>query len=140
MSEIGLDSLRNGEAAQAEAVGGQVRTAFAAGCAGAFVFSWTDEWHRAGEQVLDWSFGVTDRERRPKPALGALRSAMVEVPFPKDLDWPRISVVVCSYNGSRTLADCCDGLLRLTYPNFEVIVVDDGSTDAPQHRAQLDSR
>jgi len=129
MSELGLDSLRHGEAAQAEAVGLQVRTAFAGGCAGAFVFSWTDEWFRAGAQVEDWSFGLTDRERRPKPALATARRAMIEVPFPKDLDWPRVSVVVCSYNGSRTLADCCEGLLRLAYPNFEVIVVDDGSTD-----------
>jgi GT2 family glycosyltransferase len=38
-------------------------------------------------------------------------------------------VIVCSYNGQRTLHDCLDGLLKLDYPNFEVIVVDDGSTD-----------
>src|SRR5262245_5966182 len=129
MSELGLDSLRNGEERQAEAVEWQIGRAFAAGCAGAFVFSWTDEWHRAGETVDDWRFGLTDRERRAKPALAAARRAMINIPFPKDLDWPRISVVVCSYNGSRTLADCCEGLLRLEYPNFEVIVVDDGSTD-----------
>jgi GT2 family glycosyltransferase len=37
---------------------------------------------------------------------------------------------VCSYNGARTIRDCCEGLLRLEYPNFEVIVVNDVSTDA----------
>jgi GT2 family glycosyltransferase len=38
-------------------------------------------------------------------------------------------VIVCSYNGARTLAECCAGLRALDYPNYEVIVVDDGSTD-----------
>jgi GT2 family glycosyltransferase len=130
MGEIGLDSRRHGEEAQAKVLDWQVRTAFAAGCAGAFVFAWTDEWYRGGHEITDWDFGLTDRQRCPKPALTAVCSAFAEVPFPKDLSWPRISVVVCSYNGSRTIRDCFEGLLRLEYPNFEVIVVDDGSTDA----------
>src|SRR5207253_10093847 len=44
--------------------------------------------------------------------------------------WPRISVVVCSYNGARTIRSCLEGLLELEYPDYEVIVVNDGSTDA----------
>src|SRR4029450_12845353 len=107
-----------------------IRTAFAAGCAGAFVFAWTDEWYRGGYDIEDWDFGLTDRQRRPKAALAAVCNAFAEVPFPKDLPWPRLSVVVCSYNGARTIRDCCEALLRLEYPNYEVIVVDDGSTDA----------
>src|SRR5881296_2292838 len=51
MSEIGLDSFRNGEDVQARALDWQIRTTFAEGCAGAFVFSWTDEWFRAGVDV-----------------------------------------------------------------------------------------
>ena len=129
MSEIGLDSLRHGEEAQAEALEWQVRTTFAAGCAGAFIFAWTDEWYRAGADVDDWRFGLTDRERQPKPSLAAVREALAEVPFPKRMAWPRISVVVCSYNGARTIRDCFEGLLTLEYPNLEVIVVDDGSRD-----------
>src|SRR4030095_14301504 len=69
MSEIGLDSIRNGELAQAATLDWQIRTTFAAGCAGAFVFSWTDEWLRAGAQVDDWAFGLTRHDREPKPAL-----------------------------------------------------------------------
>jgi len=38
-------------------------------------------------------------------------------------------VVVCTYNGSRTLHDCLSGLARSEYPNYEVIVINDGSTD-----------
>src|SRR5262245_39046291 len=130
MAEIGLDSYRNGEETQARVLDWQIRTAFAAGCAGAFVFAWTDEWFAGGTEVEDWNFGLTRRDRRPKPALAAVRDAFADAPFPSDLRWPRISVVVCSYNGAPTIRDCFEGLLKLEYPNFEVIVVDDGSTDA----------
>src|SRR6266545_3919819 len=129
MTEIGLDSRRNGEDKQAEVLNWQIRDSFAAGCAGTFVFAWTDEWYRSGYDILDWDFGLTGRDRQPKPALAAVRSAYAEVPFPSDLDWPRISVVVCSFNGGRTIRQCCEALLELEYPDFEVIVVDDGSTD-----------
>ncbi len=130
MSEIGLDSLRHGEETQAHVLDWQIRTSFAAGCAGTFVFAWTDEWHRDRADVDDWAFGLTDCERRPKPALANVRKAFAAVPFPLDLCWPRISVIVCTYNGSRTIRDCLDALRRVEYSNFEVIVVDDGSTDA----------
>jgi GT2 family glycosyltransferase len=130
LAEIGLDSRAHGEDTQARTLDWQIRTAFAAGCAGVLVFAWTDEWHRGGYDIEDWDFGLTDRERRPKPALASVRSAFAEIPFPPNLPWPRISVVVCSYNGAHTIRDCLEGLTRLEYPNFEVIVVDDGSTDA----------
>ena len=132
LSEIGLDSLRHGEDAQASALDWQVRATFAAGCAGAIVFAWTDEWFSGGARgtdVDDWKFGLTDRERRPKPALAAVRQAFAEAPFPPGVSWPRISVVICSYNGARTIRECLAALQRLDYPDFEVIVVDDGSTD-----------
>jgi GT2 family glycosyltransferase len=130
MAEIGLDSRRNGEEVQARSLDWQIRTTFAAGCAGAFVFAWTDEWYRGGYDIEDWDFGLTRRDRSAKPALTAVREAFAEVPFPPDVPWPRISVVVCSHNGELTLPDCLEGLSKLRYPNFEVIVVDDGSTDA----------
>lgn len=129
MAEIGLDSLRNGEDTQAEVLDWQIRTAFETGCAGAFVFAWTDEWHRGGNDIEDWDFGLTTRDRSPKPALFAIRKAFEEVPLRKRANIPFISVVVCSYNGSRTIRDCCEGLQKLVYPNFEVIIVDDGSSD-----------
>jgi O-antigen biosynthesis protein len=129
MSEVGLDSLRNGETRQAEALDWQVRSTFASGCAGVFVFSWTDEWHRADAEVDDWEFGITRRDRTPKLALSALRNAFSETPFPADLGWPPFSVVVCSFNGSRTIGECLQAVSKLRYPAFEVIVVDDGSED-----------
>ena len=38
-------------------------------------------------------------------------------------------MVVATYNGSRTLEACLQSLVELDYPHYEVIVVDDGSTD-----------
>jgi GT2 family glycosyltransferase len=128
MSEVGLDSLRNGELAQAKVLDWQVRTSLRAGCAGLFIFAWTDEWYR-GDAVDDWLFGLTTHDRRPKPALAAVRRAMAAGLEPSDGVWPRMSVVVCTHNGARTIEECCEGLSRLEYPDFEVIVVDDGSTD-----------
>ncbi|TMA22718.1 MAG: glycosyltransferase, partial [Deltaproteobacteria bacterium] len=128
LSELGLDSLRNGVQTQARTLDWQIRSTFAAGAAGAFVFSWTDEWYRGGEDVDDWAFGLTDRQRNPKPALRAVSRSYREVPFAEG-DPPRISVVVCTYNGARTIRECLDGLVGLQYPNHEIIVIDDGSTD-----------
>jgi len=130
LAELGLDSRRNGEEAQATSLAWQLETVFAAGCAGAFVFGWTDEWFRGGHDIDDWDFGLTTRDRVAKPALLSVMRAFREVPFPADMQWPRVSVVVCSYNGARTIRDALDGLHRIDYPDYEVIVVNDGSTDA----------
>lgn len=43
---------------------------------------------------------------------------------------PRISVIVPVYNGEAYLAQALDSILQQDWPDFELIVVDDGSTDA----------
>lgn len=129
MSEVGLDAMRNGEETQAKVIEWQIRTSFAAGCVGCVIFSWTDEWYRGGAEVDDWAFGLTTETREPKPALNTVREAFSEVPFKADINWPRISVVVCSYNGAHTIRDTLEAIQKLDYPDFEAIVVDDGSTD-----------
>ncbi|MGB0909311.1 MAG: glycosyltransferase [Nitrospirales bacterium] len=129
LAEIGLDSMRKGEDTQAEVLDWQIRAVGAAGGAGAFIFAWTDEWYRGGYEIEDWDFGLTDRGRQSKPALGTVQQAFQEFPIQSNSEWPRISVVVCSYNGSRTIRDCLDALLQIDYPDYEVIVVNDGSTD-----------
>lgn len=45
------------------------------------------------------------------------------------MTFPPVSIVVCVYNGESTLGRCLDSVSALAYPDYEVIVVDDGSTD-----------
>jgi GT2 family glycosyltransferase len=130
LTEIGLDSRRNGEDAQAGVLGRQLRTAYGLGAAGGFVFSWTDEWHRGGHDVDDWDFGLVDRDRRPKRALRDVAAVFADPITPPESGWPQASVVVCSFNGERWMRGCLEALSALDYPAYEVIVVDDGSTDA----------
>jgi O-antigen biosynthesis protein len=42
---------------------------------------------------------------------------------------PMVSVVICAYNAERTMEACLESLCKLDYPNYEVVVVDDGSRD-----------
>ena len=131
ISEIGLDGLRNGEEKQAETLDWQVRSIFRNGCCGVVVFQWTDEWYHGTVPVEDWKFGLTTRERTAKPALHAVRRAFYETPFPENgVRWPKISLVVCSFNGASTIRETLDGLQRLDYPEYEVIVINDGSKDS----------
>src|SRR5256885_1903310 len=130
LAEVGLDSRRNGEEGQARSLAWQLRTTFRAGAAGAFVFAWTDEWHRGGHDVEDWDFGLVRRDRTPKPALAVVERNLAAVPAGPDMDWPRISVVVCTHNGAPAIAECLSAVTRLDYSNYQVILVQDGSTDA----------
>ncbi|HXG08646.1 MAG TPA: glycosyltransferase [Gemmataceae bacterium] len=129
LGELGMDTRRHGELEQAEFLAGHLREALLVGLAGAFVFAWTDDWYTGGHPITDWAFGITHADRLPKAAYHALREVFDRSPAAL-LSWaPRVSVVVCSYNGGRTLAQCLQSLLTLDYPDYEVIVVDDGSTD-----------
>jgi GT2 family glycosyltransferase len=130
LAEVGLDSRRNGVAKQAEVLDWQIQTAFSTGCAGVFVFAWTDEWSRGGFEIEDWDFGLTTRNRKAKPALQIVASAYRDAPFRGVANWPRISVVVCSYNGERLIGQTLAKVLQSDYPDYEVIVVNDGSKDA----------
>ena len=42
----------------------------------------------------------------------------------------KVSIIVVNWNGQKFLQDCLDSLSRQTYPSREVILVDNGSTDA----------
>lgn len=43
--------------------------------------------------------------------------------------FPTVSVIVLNYNGMSFLKDCFDSLLAATYPDTELLMVDNGSTD-----------
>ena len=129
MTEIGLDSRQHGEQLQARQLASQVQAVFAAGCAGAFVFSWTDEWHRGGQMITDWSFGLTDVERNPKPAYYAISQVSSKTAHPSRSD------TAARFRSGLQLKQRTDDPAmpgragEIRYPRYEVIVVDDGSTD-----------
>jgi glycosyltransferase involved in cell wall biosynthesis len=137
LGEFGIDSIRNGEGEQARALSQHARRVFRHGLAGSFVFSYTDDWFTGGAQIEDWAFGVTTRDRRPKLAADALRDVWRQVPRVEEPNLPKVSVVVCSYNGGQTLQECLASVTRQNYPDYEVVLVDDGSTDNTRRIAQL---
>lgn len=129
MAEIGLDSLRNGNDLQSETLAWQLETCRNAGLAGAIVFAWTDEWHRGGMDIEDWHFGLVDKYRNVKPALSAVSREFRKSITSSLEHWPRITIAICTYNGARTIKQTLDVLNQYQYPDFEVLVVNDGSTD-----------
>jgi glycosyltransferase involved in cell wall biosynthesis len=129
LTEFGVDSMREGEAHQAELVRMMVRTGYESGAAGCFVFSWTDDWFTGGHQIADWAFGMVDAQRNPKPAFHAMRAQYTEILPPRLERSPKVSVVVCAYNADRTMEACLESLRHQNYPDYEVVVVNDGSTD-----------
>ena len=142
LAEAGADSCREGEDGQAAIAAMHVRTAFSEGACGAVVFAWTDEWWRGGRPVDDWAFGLVDAARKPKPALRAVSGAFADAPFSEAerSTWPKVSVVVCAYNEAATIDECLASIENLTYPDFEIILVNDGSRDATGAIARRHSR
>ena len=129
LAEFGMDSQKEGEKAKAQFLSGHIEVAFRAGLAGAFIFAFTDDWHTGGHQIENWFFGLTDKDRKPRGAYHAVAEQFKRAPNFTLPDTPKVSVVVASYNGGRTLPACLQSLKHLNYPNYEVILVDDGSTD-----------
>ncbi len=60
---------------------------------------------------------------------GSQTGELKPLELPQLLDSPLVSVLIANYNYARYLGKALDSMLCQTYPNFEVIVCDDGSTD-----------
>jgi O-antigen biosynthesis protein len=129
LTEFGADSLRGSVDEQRRILSWHIRAAFAGGVAGTFVFAWTDEWFTGGHPIEDWDFGLVDRQRQPKPAFTEVKAQYLGQLPPPLQRYPRVSVVVCAYNAERTMEKCLASLEHLNYPDYEVIVVNDGSRD-----------
>ncbi|MEM6821236.1 MAG: glycosyltransferase [Verrucomicrobiota bacterium] len=137
LSEFGMDTIRHGEEEQAELLSRYIEDCFRGGAAGSILFSWTDEWFTGGAEITDWAFGLVTKDRRPKLAYSSVghsflvgKESLVGCHPLKSP--PKVSVVVCSYNGSSTLKGCLEALEKQSYSDYEIIVVDDGSTDDTQ--------
>jgi glycosyltransferase involved in cell wall biosynthesis len=129
LGEFGVDSMQEGEPRKCEILSWQIETAFRSGLAGVVVFSYTDDWWRGGQQIEDWRMGLTTRDRRRKDSFHAVKRMYQLAPYFPPARNPRVSVVVACYNGENTLKACLESLERLNYPDYEIILVNDGSTD-----------
>ncbi|MDR1145755.1 MAG: glycosyltransferase [Verrucomicrobiales bacterium] len=137
IGEFGMDTIRHSEAEQAALIAAHYEEVFRGGLAGTILFAWTDEWFTGGQDITDWAFGLVTRDRRPKPAYAVVRQKTIrpgeaigdKYPLPVT---PKVSVVVCSYNGAKTLRGCLAALEQTRYPDFEIVLVDDGSQDDTQ--------
>ncbi|MFT3787467.1 MAG: glycosyltransferase [Tepidisphaeraceae bacterium] len=133
LGEYGVDTQKEGtEEQQASILPRQIAAAYDEGVAGAFVFAFTDDWFVHGWQIDDWSFGLTRRDRSKKPAFDGIKDVFAKAPQTTSLKLPKVSVIVCSYNGASTTESCLRSMERIRYPDFEVVFVDDGSTDNTQ--------
>jgi glycosyltransferase involved in cell wall biosynthesis len=129
LSEFGVDSIREGVDTQAAILCQKLAASFEMGAAGTFIFSWTDEWFTGGHAIQDWAFGVVTEDRQKKPAFNAVQQYYQGAIPPALKEYPQVSVIVCAYNADRTMDSCLAHLEKVNYPNYEVVVVNDGSTD-----------
>ncbi len=125
VSEFGMDTARNSAEKQAETLGWALEISHHEEAAGFTVYAWSDLWKNAGREILDWSFGITDREGNPKPALRVCKDFRPTHPVANH----RFSVIVCTRNGGERIANCLRAISEMEGVSFETIVVDDGSTD-----------
>ncbi len=133
ITEFGIDSQACGEQVQALAMQWQVDVACRAGAAGTTVFAFSDSWHRAGNEVTGWDFGLQRRDGSAKPSAKSLENAWRLIAAPIDgvkLEvTPKMSVIVCTFRGTEVLEGCLRSLAELRYPDFEVVVVNDGADE-----------
>ncbi|MDF1812453.1 MAG: glycosyltransferase [Verrucomicrobiales bacterium] len=140
ISEFGVDSRDHGTKEQAEILNWHIDEICRAGIAGTTIFSWSDQWSRGGETIMDWDFGLTDRNGIPKEALHTLARKWEDIEKPFDgvtLDeTPKFSIIICTYKGARLIEAALESLRHLDYPDFEVIVVNDGNDQSVRELVQ----
>ena len=48
------------------------------------------------------------------------------------VEYPKVSIITCVYNGEKYISKLLDSVLNMGYPNIEHIIVNDGSTDSTE--------
>ncbi|MDP0490245.1 MAG: glycosyltransferase [Verrucomicrobiota bacterium JB023] len=114
------------EEEQAKTLRWALETSHTEALAGFTVYSWSDRWKTGGEEVTDWSFGLTRRDRSDKPAL----STLADYRTPQPSSWQGlITIAVCTRNGGERLRHNLPSFELLADEDFELLIIDDGSTD-----------
>ncbi|WP_099769091.1 glycosyltransferase [Chryseobacterium sp. 52] len=73
--------------------------------------------------MMYWAF----KERKKEKVLGD---------FPVLENYPKVSIIVPAYNEEVNIISSLNNLLKQTYPNFDIIMVDDGSKDSTYEKAK----
>lgn len=42
---------------------------------------------------------------------------------------PKVAIIILNWNGWEDTIECINSLINLTYPNFSIVIVDNGSTN-----------
>ena len=53
----------------------------------------------------------------------------IEVKKKSTQKWPKVAIIILNWNGWKDTIECLESVFRIDYPNYQVIVVDNGSTD-----------
>ncbi|MCU1572695.1 MAG: glycosyl transferase family 2 [Micrococcaceae bacterium] len=102
-------------------------------------FGLRQDWADASVTVFRISARMNARETAPALVHQPERETTTKAPIFRNLtswdyssaaDAPLVSIVISTYNRSDYLADCINSILAQSFRDFELVLVDDGSTDA----------
>jgi len=60
---------------------------------------------------------------------GRVANRLTSEVIPAQASWPRVGISILNWNGWRDTLECLESVQQPTYPNYQVIVVDNGSWD-----------
>ena len=62
---------------------------------------------------------------------------LIEVKRGKIQEWPKVFIIILNWNGWKDTIECLESVFRNTYPNYQVIVVDNGSTNGSMEKIKV---
>lgn len=72
----------------------------------------------------------TPKKIEKRPELGELGARLTEIEDKyHDYEFPKVSIIIPTFNCSQNISITLDNLLEQNYHNYEIVVVDGGSTD-----------
>ena len=53
----------------------------------------------------------------------------IEIKKKERIKWPKVAIIILNWNGWKDTIECLESVFRNAYPNYQVIVIDNGSTN-----------